>query len=215
MTVRRNSVFYRSTNGVARLRAADGTMVWRTPRATVLRRMSFSSPTVVSADAALLVSDALPAEKPVAEEKVKWGRPWLERAWLQPPAQHTFCAYPVEDGKELRRAASRGGYNSPIDLLVIGDEVWVGSDFQCYDLKTGEEGRKIAGRGPNEQVPTHSNPYDRCDSSRSWASNRHVQACPDRRLCLETHGPRESPPPLLACCVSRGRVARSSREHRP
>jgi len=155
MSVRGKSVFYQSTDGVARLNAADGKSVWQTPRSTVLRRMSFSAPTVVATDEVLLVSDALATEEPAAKKKVEWGVHGWNETGFNRRLKHSLSAYSVEDGKELWTTPSREGYNSPVDLFVVGDDVWVGSDFRCYDLKTGEEGRKIAWKGPNVGMPHH------------------------------------------------------------
>jgi len=155
MTVRGNSVFYQSTHGVAQLSAANGKTVWRTPRATAARRMSFSSPTVVATDEVLLVSDALATREAAAAEKVQWG----VHGWSEPGfnrrLKHTLIAYSVEDGRELWSVPASEGYNSPVDIFVVGDEVWVGSDFKCYDLKTGKETKTIQWRGPNVGMPHH------------------------------------------------------------
>jgi hypothetical protein len=132
--------------------------------------MSFSSPTVVATDKVLLVSDALAAEEPAADEKVEWGVHGWNETGFNRRLKHTLCAYSVEDGRELWNAPSREGYNSPVDLFVVGDQVWVGSDYKCYDLMTGKEGRTIAWKGPNVGMA-----HPRC--YRNKATERFIYTC--------------------------------------
>jgi len=155
MSVRGKSVFYQSTDGVVRLSAADGKPVWHTPRTTAARRMSFSSPTVVATDEVLLVADALASEEAAAQEKIQWGVHGWNEPGFNRRLQPTLCAYSVEDGRELWRVPASEGYNSPVDVFVVGDDVWVGSDFRCYDLMTGQETKTISWRGPNVGMPHH------------------------------------------------------------
>ncbi len=149
LTVKGANVFYQSTKGVARLNASDGEMVWKTSCDTPLKRMSFSSPTVVATDEVLLCADKDITEDGAAVETVDWG----VHGWNDPNyprrGKSTLRAYSVKDGKELWSVACREGYNSPTDVFVVGSNVWVGNDYKCYDLKSGEETKVIQSRGPN------------------------------------------------------------------
>ena len=155
LTVKGSNVFYQSTRGLVRLNATNGRLVWETRRATPLRRMSFSSPTVVATDEVLLCADRDTSANDAAAGKVDWG----VHGWNIPNyprrGKSSLSAYSVEDGKELWSAACREGYNSPVDVFVVDSDVWVGSDFKCYDLKTGKEAKKIAWQGPKVGMAHH------------------------------------------------------------
>ena len=63
-------------------------------------------------------------------------------------AKCVMNAYAVEDGKLLWSAPCSENYNAPVDIFVLGDIVYVGKAFTGYDLKTGEEMRKLDWSGP-------------------------------------------------------------------
>ena len=155
LTVKGLNVFYQSTRSLARVNAANGRLVWESRRATPLKRMSFSSPTVVATDEVLLCADRDTSENDAAADKVDWG----VHGWTAPNyprrGKSSLRAYSVEDGKELWSVECREGYNSPVDVFVVGSDVWVGSDYKCYDLKTGKETKKIEWRGPKVGMAHH------------------------------------------------------------
>ncbi len=56
-----------------------------------------------------------------------------------------IIAYSAEDGSQLWRGASSQGYNSPPDVFVIGEQVWMkGKGIVGLDRATGEVKRRIS-----------------------------------------------------------------------
>ncbi len=156
LTVTGPNVFCQSTTGLMRLDARSGKEIWKTGRQTVARRMSFSAPTVVAAGEVLLCADRTPAGKEAPSTgKIEWG----VHGWNEPDfARKTKCtlqAYAVETGKELWSADCSEGYNSPVDVFVVGDTVWVGSDFKGYDLKTGKQKESLQWKGDRVGMAHH------------------------------------------------------------
>jgi outer membrane protein assembly factor BamB len=170
LTVKGPNVYYQSITGVTCLDGADGKQKWHTPRTTPTRRMSFSSPTVVATDNVLLCADKDTGEtdpdKP-ATGTIQWGVHGWSEADFPRQGKCTLRAYAVADGKELWSAPAREGYNSPIDVFVINGIVWVGPDFQGYDLATGVPQAKI-----NTAAPKVGMPHHRC--YRNKASERFI-----------------------------------------
>lgn len=170
LTVKGSNVFYQSTTGVARVNASDGELVWQTSRATPLKRMSFSAPTVVATDEVLLCADREVTEDVAAVDKVDWGvHGWNDPNYLR-RGKSSLRAYSIKDGRELWSVACREGYNSPVDVFVVGNDVWVGSDYKCYDLKTGKETKEIQWRGPKVGMA-----HPRC--YRNKATEKFIYTC--------------------------------------
>ncbi|NQU23644.1 MAG: PQQ-binding-like beta-propeller repeat protein [Candidatus Nealsonbacteria bacterium] len=155
LTVRQQSVFYQSTFGLVRLDARSGKVLWKTRRPTPSMRMAFSAPTVVAADGVLLASDRVAAEDAAADDTVEWGvHGWNEPGFAR-GGKAMLRAYSVETGEELWATASSEGYNSPVDVFVVDDTVWVGANFKGYDLKTGELKKELTWKGNRVGMPHH------------------------------------------------------------
>lgn len=154
LTVENARVFYQSTHAVGALDAKSGQELWKTPRQTVARRMAFSSPTVVAAGDVLLVADRVPSAKdPASNGAVVWGvNGWNEAGFERKPACE-LKAYAVNDGKELWSAPCNEDYNADVDVFVVGQRVFVGAEYQEYDLKTGRKKTAIAWKGAAVGMP--------------------------------------------------------------
>ncbi|MCX7044820.1 MAG: PQQ-binding-like beta-propeller repeat protein [Candidatus Sumerlaeota bacterium] len=150
LAVKKARLYYQSTFGVVCLDARSGKDIWKTPRATPARRMSFSAPTLVATDDVILLADAdtgkTEQEKPSAGS-VEWGVNGWNEAGFARKAKNTLRAYAAKDGKEIWSAPCQEGYNSPVDLFVVGGIVWVGADFKGLDLKTGAVVKEIKTKG--------------------------------------------------------------------
>ena len=158
LAVKGSRVYYQSTSGIACLDARSGDQIWKTARPTPARRMSFSAPTLVATDDVILLADievGKAADDKAASGAVEWG----VHGWNEPGfprnSKSTLRAYAATDGKELWSAPCREGYNSPVDLFVIGGVVWVGNDFRGLDLKTGEPAKQINTQGPKVGMAHH------------------------------------------------------------
>jgi len=144
LAVRGGHVFYQDIGGVGCLDAASGKELWRTPRPSLARRMSFSAPTVVATDDVLLVADrvaktgsAKPEEMP-ATDRIEWGvHGWNEPGFAR-RRPSLLVAYGVRDGSVLWQRPCSETYNSPVDVFVVGDRLHVSMGWTSLDLKTGQ-----------------------------------------------------------------------------
>ncbi len=159
LAARDGSVYYQSTQGMARLDAKTGETVWKTPRATLAKRMGFSAPTLVVTKDVVLCADREPsAAKPETAPsagKVAWGVHGWNEGGFSRLGPSKLRAYAVKDGKELWSVACSEGYNSPTDLFVVDGVAWVGSNFRGYDVATGELVRELPWKGARVAMPHH------------------------------------------------------------
>jgi len=169
LTVRGAKVYYQDTYGVGCLDAKTGKENWKTARQTVARRMGFSGPTIVATDDVLLCADQNPGKKiPVATDKgIEWGVHGWSIGGFARGAQSTLIAYSTVNGQELWRAPCKEGYNSPVDVFVVGDKVWTGLGYQGIDIKTGKVAKSINIKGDRVGMP-----HPRC--YRNKASERFI-----------------------------------------
>jgi len=156
LTVRGDRVYYQDTYGVACLDAKSGKENWKTARKTVGKRMGFSGPTIVATDDILLCADQNPGKIPVAADKdLEWGVHGWNIGGFARNASCTLIAYSTVNGAELWKATCKEGYNSPVDLFVVGDVVWVGTAFQGLDIKTGKVKKTINTKGDRVGMAHH------------------------------------------------------------
>lgn len=143
MTVHDGSVYYRDLDGVGRLDAKTGEEQWETKRLAVASRMAYASPTVVATDEVLLVADRVPNEKAktpaagAAKDKVTWGIHGWNMEGFSRKAPCKLVAYSVDGGEALWEIPCKEQYNAAVDVFVVDDAVYVGSNWARYDLKTG------------------------------------------------------------------------------
>ena len=151
-------VYYQSSRGVSCLDARTGQQRWQTPRTTPRRRMSFSAPTLVATDEVVLCADrdaGKTEQDSPAAGTIEWGVHGWNESGFPRKGKCTLKAYAVKDGKELWSVGCSEGYNSPVDLFVVGDIVWVGPGFKGLDLKTGEVKKQVNTKGPRVGMPHH------------------------------------------------------------
>jgi len=158
LAVRGSRVCYQTSSGIACLDAGSGKRLWQTARSTPAKRMAFSAPTLVATDEVILLADT--EVGPTADDKpaagaVEWGvHGWSEPGFLR-QGKSMLRAYAARDGSELWSAPCREGYNSPVDVFVIDDVVWVGPEFRGLDLQTGAPVKSINTQGPRVGMPHH------------------------------------------------------------
>lgn len=163
MTVHNGSVFYQNINGLGRLDAETGQVLWTQSRATVARRMAYTSPTVMVTDEVLLVADRVPQTKSedpqhmAATDKIEWGiQGWNEKGFAR-RAPSLLVAYAVADGHVLWSKPCKEDYNSAVDIFVVGDKVHVGTSWERFDIKTGLKvnGPEVKMTGGKVGMPHH------------------------------------------------------------
>ena len=163
MTVRNGRVFYQDLDGVGALDADTGEELWKTPRPTMARRMSFSAPTVVATDEVLLCADRRPKEDSddpqfaPADDRVEWGvHGWsadgFSRNW-----QSELTAYDASTGEELWSQPARELYNAAVDIMAVKDFVY--TNRGAFDLKTGQTVGLPRGKRIGLKAGTHHRCY--------------------------------------------------------
>lgn len=155
LTVKGKSVFYQSTAGVVRLDAKSGDEIWKTPQQTPSRRMSFSAPTVVATEDVLFCADRIADGGQAAADIVQWGVHGWNQKEFDRRGKSLLKAYSVQTGEGLWSATCNEGYNSPVDIFVVGETVWVGSDFKGYDVKTGQLRKELYWKGADVAMAHH------------------------------------------------------------
>ncbi|MBL6764882.1 MAG: PQQ-binding-like beta-propeller repeat protein [Verrucomicrobiae bacterium] len=153
-----DALCYQSTRGMGCVDIATGEVRWRKSRPSPARRMGYSSPTLVMTEDVVICSDREPKSPgEAAEGKVTWGvNGWNQDGFVR-KVPNVVRAYSLKDGSELWRADATEGYNSPVDVFVIKDVAYIGTNFKGYDVKTG----KVVKEVETEANPV-SMPHPRC-----------------------------------------------------
>ena len=170
LAVKGSRLYYQASAGVVCLDSGSGKELWKAPRRTPARRMGWSAPTLVATEEAVLLADreaGKSEQDSPAGGAIEWGvHGWGERGFAR-KAKCTLRAYAAKDGAELWSADCAEGYNSPVDVFVIGDVVWVGPSFRGLDLKTGSPAGQL-----NTAAPAVGMPHHRC--YRDKATTRYI-----------------------------------------
>jgi outer membrane protein assembly factor BamB len=184
-------LYYHSIRGLGCLDAASGKEQWFVERPTIGYRYGFSTSTLVATpDVVLLADKTLPKNssksKIVAETDIAWGvGGWNVTApdkdiFLERKGKSDVTAYSAVDGKELWSAPCGEGYNSPVDVFVVNELVWLGPFNKSkanaikngHNLRTGEVMKTIDVGAPNVGMA-----HDRC--YRNKASEQFIFTCRD------------------------------------
>ncbi len=211
-------VYYQSSAGVTCLDARSGKQFWLAPRQTPSLRMSFSAPTLVATDEVLLCADRDAGKTdPPSAGSVAWGVDGWNAKGFPRSGKCTLRAYAVADGKELWSADCNEGYNSPVDLFVVGDVVWVGTAFKGLDLETGAVRKTINTKGPRVGMPHHRCYRDKAstrfifkgasgvevlDLDKGWLSNNSWIRGTCQYGIMPANGLIYAPPDACACFLT-------------
>ncbi len=155
LAVQGKQLYCQSSAGVTCLDAQTGRQIWQAARATPSKRMAFSAPTLVAAGDVILCADRNAAPESAAHGTIEWGVHGWNEAGFSRGGACTLIAYAATDGQQLWSAPCSEGYNSPVDVFVVDEIVWVGTAFKGLDLKTGETARTIPTRGDKVGMPHH------------------------------------------------------------
>ena len=176
LAVAKGRVYFQNYSHVVALKAGSGEVAWRAERPGPRQRYAWLTPTLVVKDGVVLSADRA-ADKPVdtgAEDKqaLEW----------RVSANHILTggelvAFDAATGKELWRAPSHEGFNSPADVFVAQGKVWHGvlawgrqpGITDVYDVRTG---KVVATRPPDQKTYTLGFGHTRC--YRHKATTRYV-----------------------------------------
>ena len=220
LTVKGPHVYYQNTRGVGCLDGRTGKSLWLAPRPTPAQRMAFSAPTLIATDEIVLSADVDPNKsKGAAPAKgtVEWGvNGWNEPGFPR-KGKCTLRAYTADSGKELWSADCQEGYNSPVDLFVIQNLVWVGKQFEALDLKTGKTVKQINTDAPRVGMAHHRCYRDKAsdrfiftgksgievlDLDRGWLSNNSWIRGTCQYGIMPANGLLYAPPNACACFLT-------------
>jgi len=183
-------LFVHDIKGLACLNPKTGEQLWLTKRPTLAARYGFSTSTLVATpDVVVLADYTIPTKakkaKVMADTDVLWGvggwsagPPKDKSIYINRKGKAELTAYSTADGKELWKAPCGEGYNSPTDIFIVDDLVWMGpynkkeKKKNGYDLRTGEVKKTIDISAPNVGMV-----HDRC--YRNKASENFVFTCRD------------------------------------
>ncbi len=145
LTAKGDKVYYQSVKGLHCVAAKTGKQLWLTERATPKGRYGFSTSTLVVTDDVVLLADRKTVDKadskdaPAANNVTFAVHGWNEPGYTR-KGSGDLVAYDADSGKPLWSTRCTEGYNSPVDVFVIDDVVWVGPRFATgYALRTGEQ----------------------------------------------------------------------------
>ena len=220
LAVKGPRVYYQSTAGIVCLDARSGKPVWKTPRQTPAKRMSWSAPTLVATDEVVLCADRdtgkAEPDRP-STGMMEWGVHGWNESGFSRKGGSTLRAYSAKDGSELWSAPCSEGYNSPVDIFVIDGIVWVGTGFKGLDLKTGALKKQIDASAPRVGMPHHRCYRDKAttrfiltgksgiemlDLEKGWLSNNSWIRGTCQYGIMPANGFLYAPPDACACFLT-------------
>ncbi|MFC1652080.1 PQQ-binding-like beta-propeller repeat protein [Planctomycetota bacterium] len=153
------NLYYHSIQGLGCLTAKTGKPLWFAPRPTLAKRYGFSSPTLVATPEVVLLADRSLVNRNNQLEAATGDVQWGVHGWSVSDKSFTrngaseVKAYDAHSGEELWQAPCGEGYNSPTDVFVVGQTVWLGpfnkkvATAKGLDLKTGAVVKTIPIKG--------------------------------------------------------------------
>jgi len=153
LCVSNEKVFFHGIAGVICLDAKSGQEVWRYRRPTRIRRLGWSTPTLVVREGVVLSADCaaptMSEQRDAEGVQVQWTP--TARPKRGDDSLGELIALSAKDGKELWRTTTAQGYNAPSDVFVADGLVWTSTvpnltsmDFtEGRDLHTGEVKRSF------------------------------------------------------------------------
>jgi len=219
VTVQKNKLFLQDINGIKCLDTKTGKQIWYTPRKTVSTRYGWSTSTLVVTDNIVLCTDRMPSEKnhtKAATGNIQWGIHGWTIKGIARRESNTLIAYSAKDGHILWKGyGGQGTYNSPVDLFVIKDKVWIGPKFtKVYDLQTGKtvktlkerrarvgmvHNRCYRSKATTKYILTGKDGIEFIDINKGWIGNNSWIRGTCQYGILPTNGLLIAPPDACAC----------------
>ncbi|MFP4057668.1 MAG: PQQ-binding-like beta-propeller repeat protein [Candidatus Brocadiia bacterium] len=141
---------FQNTEAVLCLDARSGEELWRARRLAQLRRLGWSTPTLVIRGDVVLSADRQARSKPAeGPQEVEWVP--SRRGGNAPPGQ--LVAYSMKDGAELWRCPCREAYNAPVDVLVADGLVWTGNLVRANEPGITQGRDPLTGEVRRERPP--------------------------------------------------------------
>ena len=140
---------FHNLEGLICLDLKTGAEIWRAKRPAPTKRKAWASPTVVIHDGVLLMADRAASEQERGAKRASWEP--TAKGTKGPESMGELIALSMKDGKPLWSTPCSLGYNSPSDIFVADDLVWVntipavkiGAFTEGRDLKTGDVKRTL------------------------------------------------------------------------
>lgn len=149
-----NHLYFNSIRGIGCLDARTGKEQWLTERPSQAKRYGFSAPTLVVKNGVVLLADRQ-TKGEAAKDDVQWAVAYKEikDTTFQRKGESAVTAYDAKSGAKLWSAPCGEGFNSPTDVFVINDVVWLGPfnkkmhKANGLDLRTGAVVKTIDVKG--------------------------------------------------------------------
>ena len=141
-------VFFQNQDAVVCLDAADGGLLWKTPRPIHLKRLAWSTPTLVVHDGVVFSADRRAAE---SEGELLWMPSGGYHEYIRgEDVEGELIAFSAETGERLWSCPAYEGFNAPVDVMISDGLLWTGryawgndpGITEARDPKTGEVRRQ-------------------------------------------------------------------------
>ncbi len=158
-------VFFQNPASVVCLDAESGRELWSAPRPSALKRLGWSTPTLVAHGGVVLSADfgspEVEKSKPRPDAPVQWTVSSKPKRGAS--GEGKLIAFSAKDGSRMWSCPSAQGYTSPPDVFVADGLVWTSTTTginetnftEGRDLKTGEVRRKLDAAGAFTETHHH------------------------------------------------------------
>lgn len=127
MAVNGGRICFQTVSHVICLDALEGSELWRAERPVATSRFSWSTPTLVIHDGAVLTVDRKATDNADNSPPARGSKWIMSSGDGQKKQEAEMIAFSLDDGKELWRVPCSENYNVPLDIFVINGVVWVGN----------------------------------------------------------------------------------------
>ena len=159
-------MYFQNETHILAVKPQSGEVLWRAERPSVRHRYAWLTPTLVVKDGVVISGDRA-ADKPVDTGGKDASKPEWRVSANHILTGGEMMAYSAETGKKLWTVPCHEGFNSPVDIFVIGGKVYSGElawgrqpgITKVYDLQTG---KVVGNRSPDQKTYTLGFGHTRC-----------------------------------------------------